>query len=83
MTIDLNRYRRNIKPIIEAFVTREPTADKNELIGRIALATTCPIIAVCYYMSELYGMSPELKAFIGRLVDFYKVDTILGEEIQA
>lgn len=79
MTLDLNRYRRAIKPICEAFVTREPDEDQNSLISRIALGTNCPITAVSYYMAELYGMTPELVRKIAFLKQFYNIIEVRGE----
>lgn len=81
MTIDLSRYRHSIKPIVEAFVDRDEGKEPmHELCGRIAIATNCPIIAVGHYMAELYGMTPELRGFLDRLITFYKVDSITNQE---
>ncbi len=79
MTIDLNRYRRAIKPICKTWADREHKVPKHELCGSIAIATNCPIIAIGYYMSELYGMTEELQSFLTRLIAFYQVDDIVGK----
>ena len=79
MIVDLNKYRWAIKPICRSYAEREPDAPKDDLCARIALATNCHLIAVVHYMSELYGMTPELEGFLGRLIAFYKIDGIVGE----
>lgn len=80
MILDLDRYRRAIKPICKSFVEREPDADQNALISRIALGTNCPITAVAYFMAELYGLSPELIRRISVLRQFYGITTVKGLE---
>lgn len=83
MIVDLNKYRWAIKPICRSFVEREPTASKEDLCARISLATNCHLVAVVHYMAELYGMTPELESFLGRLTSFYKIDSVIGDIIEA
>lgn len=81
MTIDLDRYRRTIKPIVKLFVERQVSKkSKSEIAGAISLATECPIIAVCYYMAELYGMDLELNTLLNALIAFYHVDEVVNQE---
>ena len=80
MTLDLNRYRHVIKPIVKLTIERDPGLDKPETLQLIAQATNCHIVAVGHYMAELYGMTPELQRKIAMLVSFYHIDSIINQE---
>lgn len=81
MTIDLERYRRVIKPLIKLYVERQTrTVTKSQVCGPLAIATNCPIIAVAHFVGELYGFDAELTGYIDRLVAFYKVDAVINQE---
>ncbi len=79
MIIDLNVYRRSILPQVKLWCDAKEGNPKDH-IADISLATSCPIVAVAYYVSELYGTTPELEEYIKKLVDFYHIDDIVGIE---
>jgi hypothetical protein len=81
MILDLNKYRRVIKPLVESYITRTPDADKCEDLTLIAQSTGCHILAVGYYMGELFGFSEELKAKIGRLQTYYHEVEVINKLI--
>ena len=81
MTLNLNRYRLACKPIVAGFLTRQPEANRIELMSVIAVTINCPIIAVGHYMLELEGTSPGLRESIDRLIKFYDIDKLEGEQV--
>lgn len=80
MIIDLSKYRKVIKPIVKLFVDRNPDKDKCDIVGEIAIYTNCHIVAVCYYMAELYGMSEDLQKTKDSLEKFYKFPEVINKE---
>jgi hypothetical protein len=85
MTLDLNTYRHSVKPVVKIFCDRNKRDAANavpvhELLGRIAVATSCPIIAVGYYVGELYGFSDELNEKLRKLEEFYRIDSVTGKQ---
>lgn len=80
MIVDLARCRRIVKPTCKAMGDREREINPADLCGRAALATSCHIVAVAYYMAELYGMTPRLQAFIDLHVDFYHITEVQNQE---
>lgn len=80
MTIDLNLYRRVIKPIVKNFVNKNPTKDKDVIIGEVAIYTNCHIVAVAYFMAELFGMSEELQETTDKLEKFYRYPEVINKE---
>lgn len=79
MTYDLNAYRHTVKPQIKSWCNYKSQEDPHSMIGALAVATDCPIVAICYFVAELYGMTNELQTKIQRLEHFYKVDAVLGK----
>lgn len=77
MTLDVDAYRINI-PFIASWRNNRPEESIIDAIGLMAIAYDVPIIVVCHYIGELEGYSGELKAFIERLMLFYRVDKVLG-----
>jgi hypothetical protein len=69
--IDLDSYRRVIKPLVELHVKRNPEQDLNNTLSVIAQTTTCHIVAVGYFLAELYGMNPNLRSKLDMLEKFY------------
>ena len=78
MTLDISVYRTINKDYFKAWVERFPDKNPIELIGEMSAATFVPIIAVCYFIGELKGFTPELDAKIKRLMKFYHIDNISG-----
>jgi hypothetical protein len=79
MTINLDHYRSVIPTIISMTQEVKTAKERYKLLSRIALATSCHILAVVYYLAELYGMDEDLQGFIDRRQkDFYNVDGIIG-----
>jgi hypothetical protein len=55
--------------------------DHNDLTANMAVACNCPVIACCFYYSEVLGYMPEeLRKQIVSLIAFYKYDGIDGVE---
>jgi hypothetical protein len=77
MKIDLDRYRVNI-PFIEAMTKAKNEEGRIKEASILAVALHLPIIAVFYYLGELYGFTPELYKEINRLQEFYNVDLVLN-----
>lgn len=78
MNIDLNLYK-NSTPSIRMIVANNPNRTIIELASISAVALGVPVIACCYYLGDILGMSKELSEHIDRLVYFYKVDKIIGK----
>lgn len=76
MIYDLAVYRRVVKPQIIVWFADKPKADKLKAMGKIALYTSCPIVAVGYFIGEIFGFTPELNAAIKSLEAFYRVDEV-------
>lgn len=79
MKYDLDLYRRTIIPIIVGWCQFRPDETPISQIGAIAIGTECPIVAVAYFVEEVFGTSEELKAYIEILEKFYKVTEIKGK----
>ncbi len=80
MIIDLNRYRHVIKPILKQWVENYPDRDKFEVLETVAQMNSCPLIAVAFYLEELYGQTDKLDKYIARLIDYYQVEVINKKE---
>lgn len=78
--IDLNTYRHSCKPQIKAWCDARPDKVPADMLSEIALATSCPLIAVGYYIQELYGPNVTLDTTIQRLIKWYN-ETVTGELI--
>ena len=76
MKIDLNRYRKIIKPLVELYLKRNPEQKLHPTLSILAQTTNCHIIAVGYYIAELRGMEPELKSILDMLEQFYQLPEI-------
>ena len=79
MKVDLNRYRRGCLPAIRAMLINNKDIPRLDLVGIIAVAINCPIIAVGCFVQEIEGASPELTEKVARDVTFYKVTEIVGK----
>jgi len=82
MILDLNRYRKTIKPLVKLHIARNPDSDLNMNLSMIAQSTSCHILAVSYYLGELFGFSEELESKIVRLQTFYHYVTVTNKEKQ-
>lgn len=80
MRLDLNHYRVNI-PTVKSWIISRPETNPEDMIGEMSVATNVPIIAICYYVGEIVGFTPELEARIERLKTFYGVKEIVGQII--
>ncbi len=79
MIIDLDKTRKQ-KDWIKSMLDTKHQDDRYEQIGILAICAPCPVIAVCYYIGELYGFTPELDQKIQRLVDFYHIEKVINCE---
>lgn len=77
--IDLNAYRHIVKPQVKAWVDARPDCSIVSSIGVLSLYTGCNIIAITYYLEELYGASEALIAYRHQLQVFYD-ETVKGVE---
>lgn len=82
MIIDLNAYRRTIRPIVEYRIHWRPQEDFNYTISDIAQAHDCHLVAVAYYYAEIRGMTPELQAMIDRISQYYHVTGVINSELK-
>lgn len=71
---DYKVHREALKNIAD----RRTPAQRYDLIGEYAATNNCPIIASAVFMGEMYGFTPELHAFIGRLIAFYHLEAVDG-----
>ena len=78
MILDIGVYRESQKPGIKLFLDRRGLAELSRSISEMASAYHCPVIAVCHFVGELYGFTPELDELIAKLCAFYKVTEIKG-----
>lgn len=69
--MNYDHYRINIPSIKQATIELDPD-ERYAIISTIAVSTHVPIIAVCYFMGELYGFDDRLTSFIERLKIFYR-----------
>lgn len=72
--IELNKYRHHL-PVIKYWCDSRKKRPIDG-ISEIAIATNIPIIAICYFIGELYGFDDELNTKIKRLKEFYKEDVL-------
>lgn len=80
MTLDANKYRINIKSIAHQ-LDAKTQQERYDYIGPLALSSGVPIIIICYYIAELYGMTDNIKTFILRLKEFYSITEVFGVEL--
>lgn len=75
--MDLDHTRINVSFIQE--LTKLLTQPEREAkASLIATATHCPIIAVYYYIAELYGMTPIIQSRIDNLCNYYNIKEVIG-----
>lgn len=77
MTIDLDDYRVQVEEIRKFLSTKNDWIYK-EQVGMLAIYCSTPIIAVSYYIAELYGMTDEIRDKIDRDSEFYKVTKVFN-----
>lgn len=75
MILDVSRYRICV-PNIEAMMRDKSEDERYQLLSIAAVSEACPIIAVCWYVGELYGFWPKLQDLITRLKEFYRIEEI-------
>jgi len=75
--IDLDYYRINL-PWIKSFLDAKPGWKYQEVVGWIAMGRDIPIIAVSYFIGELYGFTDEINAKIESDKRFYSVARVKG-----
>ena len=80
MILDLDRYRRVIKPLVKLHIQRNSEVDKGKELTTIAQSTECHILAVAYFMEELFGKTEELTAKIESLQKFYHHVEVINKE---
>lgn len=79
MILDLNHTRLVIPTIVSMTKDVKTAKERYALLSRITIATGAHIVAVTYYLSELYGMDEYLQSFLTRRQkDFYGVDDVIG-----
>lgn len=79
MNLNLDNYRSVNKDFFKVWLDRFPDKNPIDFIGEMSASTFVPIICVAYYVGELKGFTPELQAFIKRLMEFYHIDSISGQ----
>ena len=75
MIIKLDDYTVNRKPVRE-FIEANKELDFNELLKRLVIITSCPVIVVSYFIGEVIGFTPEIKERIETLTKFYDYEKI-------
>jgi len=56
---------------IKIIKTHNPNSDFNDLLNKMALGTGVPLIVICNYLAQEYGMTDEIKKKIEELNLFY------------
>lgn len=78
MKVDLDLYRVNCKTVIATYNRLKDEYDFEEIINRIAIGNSLPLIAVIYYLAEEFGMDEQKQTKIDSLNKFYNCDGILN-----
>jgi len=86
MNINLDLYRKDAVPLIKNFVARNDADTGAHLplvqtMGLMAISTGCHIIAIGYYLCEIYGLTDELQDKIEKLQRFYKITSVTDHNI--
>ena len=82
--IDLDHYRIQVE-VIRKFLDYKNIWDYKEEVSMLALYCGTPIIAISYFIAELYGMTDEIRAKIESDCQFYRISEVINyrpKEIQ-
>lgn len=82
MTVDLNLYRRVVKPLLATALDLDPERNPEDVISEISRVTNCHIIAVTYYAVEILGNNGKLEKFLVSLFKFYRPVEVINEELR-
>jgi hypothetical protein len=78
MRIDLNKYSVN-REFIQKEYAKDKTKDITRVISSVGAGIHCPLIALCFYLAESEGFTPQLTKMINSLVKFYGYAQISGQ----
>lgn len=78
MTLDITRYRQVNLPLTKKWIEVKGMEDLEQALSEIAISTGCPVIAVCHFIGELYGWTPELTTSLERKMTFYRYQKVVG-----
>lgn len=78
MKIDLNRYSVN-RPFIQKWYRDSDNKDISNAVSILSPATHTPCIAMCFFLAEQEGFSPEMVFLIDTLIRFYGYKQILNQ----
>jgi len=76
MNLEVYKYK-SVRPAVAAYLKNNPTADLEETCSTLAAATHVPILAICYFVEDINGASPELEGIKQKIKDFYKYDKVI------
>ena len=75
--ININTYRHMI-PSLKRIVENNPSVDDVSLIGRAAVATGVPVLAISYFLIELKGDNQVIRNHIDKIQELYKYESVEG-----
>ena len=82
MHLDLKKYSINRK-----FIQSEYAKDKNKDIARVistvGAGIHCPLLALCFYLAEIEGFTPQIVHMINNLIKFYGYTVISGQPVDS
>jgi hypothetical protein len=58
---------------------KKKPSERADYITEVGVTLACPLLAVAYYMGEIYGFDRELNKVIKRLMGYYHVDRVIGQ----
>ena len=80
MIYDLNNYRHTMIPVISNWIAANPEKAIVDEIPKIALSTNCPLVVICYLVTEILpGSIPRLDDYRDSLIKYYHVDGVVGQ----
>lgn len=77
-TINIQPYRRVNLPLVKQWIDSKGFDQLEQTIAELAIATGCPVIAICTFIGEIYGMTEQLQASLNRKMAFYQYSEVMG-----
>lgn len=79
MKVDLNTYRRNVKPQVKIYRELRPELKWQEIIQLTCAGTMAPLVVIGHFYGELYGFE-DVQPYIESLMKFYGYTELVGKE---
>lgn len=78
MKLDLNKYAINRK-FIQKWYESHPDEDISAMVTIQGISIHCPIIVLCFFLTETIGFTPELTRLIDLFIAYYGYKEIIGQ----